>query len=314
MTEGTGPVPTGRRTPAGALAPGGGLAPEAIRVVVVTGLSGAGKSTAIRALEDLGFFCVDNLPVTLLPHLLEICRAGGVGKVALGMDVRERGFLAASPRTLETVRSAGYRIELLFLDASDEALIRRFSETRRRHPLAQGESVVDGIRRERELLADLKSLADQLIDTTPLNVHQLRDAIREQYLAASRVNQLTVTLLSFGYRYGLPPEADLVVDVRFLPNPHFVDEIRGFDGSRPEVAEYVFRSPEAARFLDRFEELLAFLLPLYEKEGKAYLTVAVGCTGGQHRSVAIVRALAARLDRDRYLVRVRDRDVDRDRR
>lgn len=291
-----------------------GLAPDAIRVVVVTGLSGAGKSTAIRALEDLGFFCVDNLPVSMLPHLLEVCRAGAVGKVALGMDVRERGFLAASPRALDTVRSAGYRIELLYLDASDEALIRRFSETRRRHPLAQGESVVDGIRRERELLADLKSLADQVLDTTTLNVHELRDSIRELYLAASRVNQLTVTLLSFGFRYGIPPEADLVMDVRFLANPYFVEEMREFDGSEPEVARYVLRSPEATRFLERFQEMLEFLLPLYEKEGKAYLTVAVGCTGGQHRSVAMVLALAERLDRDRYLVRVRHRDVDRDRR
>ncbi len=291
----------------------GGLAPGAIRVVVVTGLSGAGKSTAIRALEDLGFFCVDNLPVALLPSLLEVCRAGGVGKVALGMDVREREFLAASPRTLDTVRSAGYRVELLYLEASGEALIRRFSETRRRHPLAQGDSVVDGIRRERELLADLKSLADQVLDTTVLNVHELRDAIRERYLAASRVNQLTVTLLSFGFRYGLPPEADLVLDVRFLANPYFVEEMRPFDGSRPEVAQYVLRSPEATRFLERFQEMLEFLLPLYEKEGKAYLTVAVGCTGGQHRSVAMVLALAERLDRGRYLVRVRHRDVDRDR-
>ncbi|HWP35276.1 MAG TPA: RNase adapter RapZ [Thermodesulfobacteriota bacterium] len=284
-----------------------------MRVVVVTGLSGAGKSTAIRALEDLGFFCVDNLPVTLVPHLLEVCRTGGIGKVALGIDVREREFLAASPRTLETLRAAGYRIELLFLEASDEALIRRFSETRRRHPLAQGESVVDGIRRERELLADLKSLADQILDTSLLTVHQLRGAIQERYLAAAQLKQLTVTLLSFGFRYGLPPEADLVVDVRFLRNPHFVEEFRDFDGSRREVAQYVLESPEAAEFLRRFEGLLAFLLPLYEKEGKAYVTVAVGCTGGQHRSVAVVLALADRLDRDRYLVRVRHRDLGRGR-
>jgi UPF0042 nucleotide-binding protein len=290
------------------------LGPEAVQVVIVTGLSGAGKSTAIRALEDLGFFCVDNLPAALLRDLLEVCRTGGVGKVALGMDLRSREVTSTTPRMLAPVRAAGYRVELLYLDATDEALIRRFSETRRRHPLAEGESAVDGIRRERELLADLRSVADQVIDTTALNVHQLRDAVRERYLSVSQRKQLTVTLVSFGFRYGLPPEADLVMDVRFLPNPHFVEEIRAFDGSRPEVARYVFQSPRATEFLERFEAMLGFLLPLYEQEGKAYVTVAVGCTGGQHRSVAMVLALAERLGGERYVLRVRHRDVDRERR
>ncbi|HEY8368773.1 MAG TPA: RNase adapter RapZ [Thermodesulfobacteriota bacterium] len=290
------------------------VAPDAIRVVIVTGLSGAGKSTAIHALEDLGFFCVDNLPAALFRDLLEVCRSGGVTKVALGMDLRSREFAASTPRLLAPIRAAGYRVELLYLDASDEALIRRYSETRRRHPLAEGDSAVDGIRRERALLADLRSVADQVIDTTGLNVHQLRDAIRERYLADSRVKRLTVTLVSFGFRHGLPPEADLVMDVRFLPNPYFVDSIKAFDGSEPEVARYVFQSPAATEFLERLVSMLDFLLPLYEREGKAYLTVAIGCTGGQHRSVAMVLALAERLDRERYLVRVRHRDVDRDRR
>jgi UPF0042 nucleotide-binding protein len=290
------------------------LPPQATRVVVVTGLSGAGKSTVIHALEDLGFFCVDNLPAPLVRELLEVCRAGGVGKVALGIDLRSREVATSSPRMFAPLRAAGYQVEVLYLEASDEALIRRFSETRRRHPLAEGDSAIEGIRRERELLADVRSVADQVVDTTALNVHQLRDAIRQRYLAAASTQRLTVTLLSFGYRYGLPPEADVVMDVRFLPNPYFVESIRAFDGSQPEVSQYVFRSPEATEFLGRFEAMLAFLLPLYEKEGKAYLTVAVGCTGGQHRSVAMVLALADRLDRERYLVRVRHRDVDRDRR
>ncbi len=291
-----------------------GAPPDAVRVVIVTGLSGAGKSTAIRALEDLGFFCVDNLPAALFRDLLEVCRSGGVTRVALGMDLRSREFAASTPRLLAPIRAAGFKVELLYLDATDEALIRRFSETRRRHPLAEGDSAVDGIRRERQLLADLRSVADQVIDTTGINVHQLRDAIRERYLADSRVKQLTVTLVSFGFRHGLPPEADLVMDVRFLPNPYFVEEIKAFDGSRPEVARYVFQSPAATEFLDRLVAMLDFLLPLYEREGKAYLTVAIGCTGGQHRSVAMVLALAERLDRTRYVVRVRHRDVDRDRR
>ncbi len=293
---------------------GAAVAPDAVRVVIVTGLSGAGKSTAIHALEDLGFFCVDNLPAALFRDLLAVCRSGGVTKVALGMDLRSREFATSVPRLLAPIRAAGYRVELLYLDATDEALIRRYSETRRRHPLAEGDSAVDGIRRERALLADLRSVADQVIDTTGLNVHQLRDAIRERYLADSRVKRLTVTLVSFGFRHGLPPEADLVMDVRFLPNPYFVESIKAFDGSEPEVARYVFQSPAAAEFLDRVASMLDFLLPLYEREGKAYLTVAIGCTGGQHRSVAMVLALAERLDRARYVVRVRHRDVDRDRR
>lgn len=283
-----------------------------VRIVVITGMSGGGKSTVVRALEDSGYFCIDNLPVPLLGKLLELARhAGDMPRIAVVVDAREGRFLGDSPRVVEDLRREGLPVEVLFLDASDEALIRRFSETRRRHPLAHDGTVPGGIAEERRLLQEIRDLADEVVDTSNLNVHELKSLVQARF-ARTGSNQLNVSVLSFGYRYGLPPQADLVVDVRFLPNPYFVPGMRERTGRDADVAAYVLQREEAQGFLERVVGLARFLLPLYRREGKSYLTVAIGCTGGRHRSVAIARALAAKLAEDGTSVRVWDRDADRE--
>jgi UPF0042 nucleotide-binding protein len=282
------------------------------RIVVITGMSGGGKSTVVRALEDAGFFCIDNLPVPLLGKLLELARhAGEMSRLAVVVDAREGRFLGDSPRVVEELRKDGLPVEVLFLEASDDALIRRFSETRRRHPLAGEGTVPEGIAEERRVLQELRDLADEVVDTSNLNVHELKSLVQARFARADD-RQLNVSILSFGYRYGLPPQADLVVDVRFLPNPYFVPALKDRTGRDAEVAAYVLEREETAGFLERVVGLARFLLPLYRREGKSYLTVAIGCTGGKHRSVAIARALAARLSEDGTAVRVWDRDADRE--
>lgn len=282
------------------------------RIVVLTGLSGAGKSTATRALEDLGYFCIDNLPVVLLPKMTELAAAAGaeIRLLAIVTDAREGRFLSDAPRFIEEARRAGNRVEVIFLDASDEVLIRRFSETRRRHPLAPEGTVPAGIGAERERLTDLRKLADQVIDTTPLTVHELKSLVQSRFAPSPRGGP-SVSVLSFGYRYGIPPHADLVFDVRFLPNPFFVPELKAFTGRDPRVASYVLDRPETRAFLDRLVELCDFLLPHYQREGKAYLTVAIGCTGGKHRSVAIAHALGERME-SKHRVQVWDRDSEKE--
>ena len=283
----------------------------ALQVVIVTGLSGSGKSTAIRVLEDLGFYCIDNLPVVLTPKFIELCQNSEeqISRVALGIDLRERAFLAAYPAVLEDIRRAGHRIEILYLDAADDVLVRRFSETRRPHPLAEGTNVAAGIRREREKLADLKGMADRIIDTSAYTVHQLRDELRGLLGVVSGGEEaMRVFLVSFGYKYGLPSDTDMVLDVRFLPNPFFVDELRPLDGTDAAVARYVVEREETRRFLQHTMALLDFAVPLYEREGKRYLTIGVGCTGGRHRSVAIVGELERRLAGHGYPVTVQHRD------
>ncbi len=282
------------------------------RIVVITGMSGSGKSTAIRALEDSGFFCIDNLPVLLLPKLTELAGLGNPGRrLALVIDAREGVFLREAPRMLDDVRRAGHQVEVLFLDSSNEAITRRFSETRRRHPLAPHETISEGIERERGALHDLREMADQVIDTSELNVHDLKKIIQERF-SAEQSDAPSITILSFGYRYGVPPQADLVFDVRFLPNPYFVPEMKGLTGKHPQVAAFVLDRPEAREFLDKVVDLCRFLIPRYHKEGKSYLTVALGCTGGKHRSVCIARELYQRLSRDRARVQLWDRDVDKE--
>ena len=282
------------------------------RIVVITGMSGSGKSTAIRALEDAGFFCIDNLPVLLLPKLTELAGLGNPGRrLALVIDAREGVFLREAPRMLDELRRAGHQVEVLFLDSSDDALTRRFSETRRRHPLAPHETISEGIRRERGALHDLREVADQVIDTSDLNVHDLKKIIHERF-SAEQSDAPSISILSFGYRYGVPPQADLVFDVRFLPNPYFVPEMKGLTGKHPQVARFVLDRPDAQAFLDKVVDICRFLFPRYHKEGKSYLTIALGCTGGKHRSVSIARELYQRLSRDSARVQLWDRDVDKE--
>ena len=284
---------------------------NAPRVLLVTGMSGGGKSTAVRALEDAGWFCIDNLPVPLLPKLIELASAGNMARLAVVTDARESTYLPTTPAAIADIRAQGVKVEVLYLDASDEVLIRRFSETRRRHPLSPDGTVPAGIAAERTRLKDLRALADEVIDTSQVTVHELKRMVQARF-AETQGTQLSVSLLSFGYRYGLPPQADLVVDVRFLPNPYFVPGMRERTGRDADVAGYVLDREEAQGFLARVVDMVQFLLPKYRKEGKSYLTVAIGCTGGKHRSVAFVRALGERLQGDDALVRVWDRDIEKD--
>ncbi|MBH24511.1 MAG: RNase adapter RapZ [Myxococcales bacterium] len=284
---------------------------EPIHIVVVTGLSGSGKSTAIRALEDMGYFCIDNLPVALLPKFLDLVQQSqhGLQYVALVMDLRERGFSSMARSTFSAVRDEGHHLDILFLEADIPTLVKRYSETRRRHPLSPEGSVRDGVIREITELDEVRHLANPIIDTSNLTVHDLKHRIQDLYSPdpASRPT-LTINVLSFGFKHGLPPEADLVFDVRFLNNPYFREDLRPLSGKDAEVAEYVLRQPAAQSFLALLGSMLDFLLPQYKTEGKTYLTVAVGCTGGQHRSVAIALATAQRLQALPYNVNVRHRD------
>jgi UPF0042 nucleotide-binding protein len=281
--------------------------------IVLTGLSGSGKSQAIRALEDLGYFCVDNLPTTLIPTLATLSiRGGDIERVAIVVDVRERNFLSSFPRVLARLRTMpGLNPVLIFLEASSATLVRRFSETRRPHPLARNRSASEGIRDERERMGAIRDLADEIIDTSDMTVHELRHF----FMGLSRDRRrarLVLTLLSFGYKHGVPVDADLMFDVRCLPNPHFVPALRRRTGRDRAVAAFMERDAATRAFMDKLDEYLRFVLPHYVNEGKSYLTVAIGCTGGRHRSVMIAerlrRALASTGD---VTVRVRHRDIGR---
>lgn len=282
-----------------------------LRVVVITGLSGSGKSTALRALEDIGFFCVDNLPVVLLPRFLAIQSDPdkAIKQVAMVMDLRERGLLEKYPRIFTRLKEKGYRIEILFFDATDEAILRRFSETRRSHPLAPNGLLMDGIRIEREKLAPLKRMADKVIDTTPCNVHQLKDIVQRYFLGSASGRSLVIHVTSFGYRYGLPADADMVVDVRFLPNPHFVDELRACNGHDFRVRDYVLESEAGRKFAAKLSDMMEYLIPLYEKEGKHRFNIALGCTGGHHRSVVMANHLGSYFADKGYYVNIAHRDI-----
>ena len=280
-------------------------------IVVLTGLSGAGKTTATKAFEDLGYYCVDNLPPVLLPKIVEVVgEARGAGaRVALGVDIRGKEFLPDLARVVEQLRRGRNVVHVLFLDAADDVLLRRFSETRRAHPLpARGAK--EAIRKERRILAAVQEMADAVIDTSHLTVHQLRDTLIRRF-GRKRAGALQVSVISFGYRYGIPVEADMVVDVRFLPNPNFVPSLKRHTGLERKVREFVLRSRVARMFLRRLSGMLHFLLPLYRKEGKAYFTLAVGCTGGRHRSVAVAVALGEFLGKEDAAVVVVHRDLSR---
>lgn len=281
------------------------------RVFVLTGLSGSGKSAAAHALEDEGFFVVDNLPMALFPQFLELAEQGGklVADVAVVIDVRNREFLAGFEKNLQDLKALGYRMDIYFFDASDETLIRRYSETRRRHPLAGKEGVPEAIRRERQLLEELKRTATAVIDSSGLTPHQLRARVVQIVKGEGGAAPLVVRLQSFGYRYGVPLESDLVMDVRFLPNPHFVEELRPLGGLDMAVSTFVLSQPACSEFLRYFKDLMTFLLPHYRKEGKSYLTISVGCTGGHHRSVAVVEALRPAFIGEGITLEVSHRDL-----
>lgn len=284
-----------------------------LKIIIVTGMSGSGKSTALRALEDVGFFCVDNLPVVLLPKLLEIQTdaASEISKVALVMDLRERYFLEKYAEIFAKLKEEGHRIEILFLDASDDSLLRRFRETRRAHPLCERGTVMEGIVLEREKLSALRAMADKIVDTSSFNVHQLKDVIQRHFMTSTTEKRLVINLMSFGFRYGLPPEADIVLDVRFLPNPYFIEELKHLNGEDEKIQEYVMGWEESQTFLRKMLDMMEFLIPLYEKEGKSNLNVALGCTGGKHRSVVMTTRLARYFAGENYLVNVAHRDIHR---
>jgi len=287
-------------------------APEQGEIVFVSGLSGSGKSTAMAALEDLSFYGVDNLPAQLVPQFLNLCEQATppIRRIALAVDTREAPFLSAFPAMVATLREGGARVRTLFLDCANEVLEKRYRETRRVHPLSPGGSVEQGIERERELLVDVASLADYQIDTTHVNVHELKDAI-ERWVAGESARPMVVNLVSFGFRYGTPPSVELLFDMRFLPNPYFAEGLRARTGLDGEVARYVLEDERGREMFERLTGFLGYLLPKYDDEGKAYLTVGIGCTGGRHRSVAVAEALAAWLTGRGREVNVEHRDVER---
>ena len=276
-----------------------------MQIVIVTGLSGAGKSTALRALEDIEFTCVDNIPVPLVAQMVDhLAHEGDRDKLAIAIDARQRRNLSHWQATISKLRGAGHRIEVMFLDASDEVLLRRFSETRRRHPLS-GDDLMDGVRRDRELMAELRHGA-AVVDTSNMNMHQLKAIIQDRYGGTGKI---AVTFVSFGFKHGLPLDFNLVFDVRFLPNPYFEPSLTHLDGRDPSVAKFVL-GPDGSELVRQVESLLRFSLPQFQKEGKLYVTICVGCTGGRHRSVAVIEELRRRLGSE-WDILVRHRDVDR---
>jgi UPF0042 nucleotide-binding protein len=285
---------------------------SALDVTIITGMSGAGRSEAANVLEDLGFFVIDNLPPALIGKVAELARGGDrPSRYALVVDVRSGMFLDELATALAELRDSGVRTRILFLDASDDALVRRYEATRRRHPLSDTESVSDGIARERDLLEELKGEADVIVDTGSLNVHELRDRLHAIFSEEAASTALQVNVVSFGYKHGLPLDVDLVFDCRFLPNPHWVDRLRPLTGLDEDVREYVLHQPLSVEFLTELDKLLEMLLPAYEEEGKSYLSIGVGCTGGRHRSVVIAEELAQRLRGHGVRTAVRHRDVGR---
>lgn len=284
-----------------------------MRIVIVTGLSGAGKSTALRALEDYGFYCVDNLPLPMLERLVEQLISDGVDELAIAVDARQESHIAEVPDAIDKLRTGGHDVDLLYLDATDHQLQTRFNATRRRHPLSSRD-ITAGIARDRQVLSELRNIQDiNIIDTTELNVHELKARIQDkyggQYDAKHGGNRLSVVLMSFGFKHGAPSEANLLFDVRFLRNPHFQEHLRALDGREPRVRTFVMEQDQAKEMTGRIDDLLRFTLPLFQEERKLYLTVGVGCTGGKHRSVAIVEALSERIKGDWDVV-IKHRDLE----
>ncbi|MBQ9926720.1 MAG: RNase adapter RapZ [Lachnospiraceae bacterium] len=283
-----------------------------MRFVVVTGMSGGGKSTALRMLEDAGFYCVDNLPVPLIEKFVELIAVPGseVSKVALGLDVRADQPFEDAQKVLEKLKENGYNFEILFMEAGDKVLLKRYKETRRMHPLTPGGSVEDGISKERKILRDIRGKSDYVIDTSKLLTRELKEEIDRIFVQNKEYNSLMVTISSFGFKYGIPADADLVFDVRFLPNPFYIEELKYKTGNDKEIQDYVMGFEEAERFIEKLKDMLEFLIPNYVKEGKYQLVVAIGCTGGKHRSVTLANKLYESLkDKGNYGLKIAHRDI-----
>jgi len=281
------------------------------RMVVVTGMSGSGRSAALKAFEDIGFYCVDNLPLPLLPAFIDFARSSEEAVwSAIGIDIREKGFAEEFPSRYGGLKAAGHGIEMLFLEASDQALVRRYSETRRPHTLAKGETpLLDAIGQERKALNEVRQLADRILETTDYTVHDLRQAIERHYAGGDGGRPMQITVVTFGYKFGAPYDLDLLFDLRFLPNPHFVPELKPLTGEDERIRDYVIAGEGSQDFLKRFLDFLAYLLPRYKSEGKSYLTLGFGCTGGRHRSVSVGLVVAGRLRDLGYEVIVKHRDI-----
>ena len=283
--------------------------------VIVTGMSGAGKSTALKIMEDIGYFCVANFPIPLLEKFAEFADSGETQfqRIAFGMDIRNGEALQQLSGIIQNLRARGNCVQILFMDASDEVLVKRYKETRRAHPLAGTDRVEKGIELERKQVKFLKEMADYIIDTSQLLTRELNAAIGDIFLGHQEYDNIYLTILSFGFKYGIPADADLVFDVRFLPNPYYLEELRPKTGNDPEIQQFVMNSPEAGEFLDKLEDMVRFLIPNYIKEGKNRLVIAIGCTGGKHRSVTLTNALYERLKKNqKYGLRVEHRDIDKD--
>lgn len=282
------------------------------QIFIITGLSGSGKSTAIDVMEDAGFYCVDNMPVSLLPKFLELPLRYNtdIAGLAFVMDAREQGFIDQYAGIFESLERDGHHLKIIFLEAAEKDLLQRYSQTRRHHPLGRGKTVIDGIQREKLALATLRRSADHILDTTGLTVHELKNAVRD-LIGRQDLARMQIHVISFGFKHGMPENADLMMDVRFLANPYFQPDLKAMDGESTRVRDFIMADPNYRLFLDRFLALLNFLIPLYEKEGKAYLTIAIGCTGGQHRSVAIARAVFDHLHRLGSGVEISHRDINR---
>lgn len=283
--------------------------PEPAELVIITGLSGSGKGTVLKCLEDLGYYSVDNLPIGLIPKFAELTKGSPkIRSAALVVDIREREGLERFPAIYSRLNSK-VRTTLLFLEADDDTIMRRFSETRRPHPLGTETSVATSISSERQLLEPIRKLADTVINTSKFNVHELREAIAEKFRGGREESNIMIYVTSFGYRYGVPPDSDLVFDVRFLPNPNYIPQFKGLSGRHPSVARYIRSFPQTVEFISRISDLLVYLLPHYIQEGKSYLTIAFGCTGGQHRSVMMADEMRRRLARAGFRVKATHRDV-----
>lgn len=286
-----------------------------MRLVIVTGMSGAGKSTAMKMMEDMGFFCIDNLPIPLLDKLVDFTKSFDTQqkKIAIGIDARSGESLDSLNTVLDELSKKDIKYEILFLDAEDNVLVKRYKETRRSHPLAHGERVDKGIRRERRKLEYLKGKADYIIDTSRLLTRELKTELERIFVKDEEFNSLYVTILSFGFKYGIPADSDIVMDVRFLPNPYYVDGLRPKTGNDVEIQQYVMQFPEAKEFLDKLEDLVSFLIPHYIDEGKNQLVISIGCTGGKHRSVTLANELYKRLDGNKdYGLKIEHRDIGKD--
>ncbi|MHB0976784.1 MAG: RNase adapter RapZ [Candidatus Aquicultorales bacterium] len=287
-----------------------------VEFMIVTGLSGAGKSEAMKCFEDMGYFCIDNLPPAFIGQMAELCALPGsrVRKVALGLDVRGGAFFDELFQSLESLKEQEIPYRVLFLEAADEELVKRFKETRRRHPLSEEGRITDGIAEERKIMETLREQADMVLDTTDLEAFELKDAIRSAFLGREKQKALLVSIVSFGYKFGVPLDADLMIDVRFLPNPHYIPELKEHDGTENNVRSFVLGRKETGMFLKKFYGLLGFLLPCYISEGKTHLTIAIGCTGGTHRSVALAEETAKYIADKGYAVTTRHRDIGRSKR